>query len=61
MRSAAIEPKPRECMNLVIRDLSKTYPNGVRALRDVSLTLDRSETDEEFVGLRLRRVEPKRF
>jgi ABC-2 type transport system ATP-binding protein len=26
-------------MNLVIRNLSKTYPNGVRALEDVSLTI----------------------
>ncbi|HLZ89990.1 MAG TPA: ABC transporter ATP-binding protein, partial [Puia sp.] len=27
-------------MQLTIRNLSKTYPNGVRALHDVSLTLD---------------------
>src|SRR6201996_2140032 len=26
-------------MQLIIRNLSKTYPNGVRALHDVSLTL----------------------
>ena len=28
-------------MDLVIRNLSKTYPNGVHALRDVSLTIPR--------------------
>src|SRR3712207_3903279 len=28
-------------MRLVIERLSKTYPNGVRALRDVSLTIPR--------------------
>ena len=27
-------------MELVIRDLSKTYPNGVRALKNLSLTID---------------------
>ena len=27
-------------MNLAIRHVSKTYPNGVRALRDVSLTIE---------------------
>jgi ABC-2 type transport system ATP-binding protein len=30
-------PEPPRYMQLVIRDLSKTYPNGTQALRDVSL------------------------
>ena len=30
-------------MKLVIDHLSKTYPNGVRALHDVSLTFRRGE------------------
>src|SRR5688500_2150346 len=29
--------RPAEPMHLVIRDLTKTYPNGTRALKDVSL------------------------
>src|SRR5688500_12686635 len=32
-------PHPAGAMQLVIQNLSKTYPNGVRALDDVSLTI----------------------
>src|SRR5688500_14645552 len=32
-------PHPAGAMQLVIENLSKTYPNGVRALDDVSLTI----------------------
>src|SRR5688500_19310263 len=34
-------PHPAGAMQLVIENLSKTYPNGVRALDDVSLTIPR--------------------
>ena len=28
-------------MNLIIRDLTKTYPNGVKALNQINLTLEK--------------------
>jgi ABC-2 type transport system ATP-binding protein len=34
-------PPSRSTMDLVIRGVSKTYPNGVRALRDVTLDIPR--------------------
>ena len=39
-------------MELVIRDLSKTYPNGTRALKDVSLAVPQG-LDQLFSELRV--------
>src|SRR5687768_16734125 len=36
---SAPDPEPNRYMQLVIRDLSKTYPNGTQALKDVSLDI----------------------
>ena len=33
------DPDPEHAVELVVRKLSKTYPNGVRALDDVSLVI----------------------
>ena len=38
-RSASDPSNPPRPMHLAIRDLSKTYPNGTRALKDVSLDM----------------------
>lgn len=39
-------------MELIIQRLSKTYPNGVDALRDVSLTLPRGMFGLHFAVLK---------
>jgi ABC-type phosphate/phosphonate transport system ATPase subunit len=37
-------PDREPAMTLHIRDVSKTYPNGVQALKDVTLTIPEHDT-----------------